>query len=96
MDQNDDLGSDEPSRAKLIRRVRQLERDIQTLEGVLEDTFNAWLVDRKRLAAYEDAELIASITYSMEHPESTCTLRDILDELERESGQSDQDGQPPS
>jgi len=96
MDPNDEFSSDEPSRLELIRRVRQLEQEIQTLDGVLEDAFNAWLDDRKRLAAYQDAELIASITYAMEHPESTYTLRDVLDELERESGESDQDGQPPS
>jgi hypothetical protein len=60
---------------------------------VLEGTFKAWLSDRKLLAKYQDAEFIASIRHMIEHPEATYTLREVLDECERDS---DHDGQPPS
>jgi hypothetical protein len=95
MNEHDDYDADEPSRANLIRRIRELERENWTLEQVLEGTFKAWLSDRKRLAKYEDAELIASFKQMMEHPQTTYTLRDVLDEIERDSRQPDQDGQSP-
>jgi hypothetical protein len=95
MNRYDDHDPDEMTQVELIRRIRELERDNRALEEVLADTFETWLIDRKRLAQYEHAEFIASITHMKEHPETAYSFREVLDELERESGHSDRDRQVP-
>jgi hypothetical protein len=82
MDPFDDDKSDQPTRAELVRQVHQLEQKNRRLEALLEETFEAWLDDKRRCARIEEQLLPKSFEELLATTSTEPSISQIIAEME--------------